>query len=555
MDPTSLEEADRIVDRLAANKQAWVDTPVPTRIEILAEMRRRVWEVAEEWVEAGSKARGFTLDDPTSGEEWLTGPTALLLNIRMLERSLKEIHRHGHPVVRPEWIGERGDGRLTVRVYPLEAMDRVLMPGVTAEVWLQPGVTRENLIEHMAVHYRNPDPEGKVCLVLGAGNVSSLAASDLLYKLFVENEVVVLKMNPVNEYLGPIYRRALAPLVDRGVLEMVYGGAEVGAHLTEHPKVDTLHLTGSDATYDAIVWGPRDGRQERKEKGEKLLDKPFTSELGNVTPILVVPGPWTEAELDYHAVNVATMVANNASFNCVAGKLLVTPRDWDLREQFLARVKQALADTPPRKAYYPGAEDRWQAFVDAHPEAVMLSEEVEGTVPWTWIGGLDPEARDEICFQTEPFCGVLHEVALPGETAAAFLDEAVPFCNERVWGTLACALLVHPATRKDPAGEEALQRALEALRYGTVSLNEWPAIAKGVPTGTWGAYPGHTAEDIQSGQGVVGNTFMFDQPEKTVFYSPFTQRPRPPWFRAYTRLEADPSWLRLLPVAFHHFLG
>jgi hypothetical protein len=545
IEPTPIEEVDRVVDRLAENKQAWVNTPIPARLEILAEMRHRVADVAEEWAEAGSKARGFTLDEPAAGEEWLTGPMATIRNIRMLERSLGEIHRDGHPMVRPEWIGEREDGRLTVRVFPLESKDRAQFPGATMEVWLQPGVTRETLTEHLAVHYRSPDPAGKVSLILGAGNVSSLAPTDMLYKLFVENEVVVLKMNPVNEYLGPLFRRAFKPLVDRGVFEVVYGGAAVGAHLSDHPKVDTLHLTGSDATYDAIVWGPTEGREERKKKGEKRLEKPFTSELGNVTPIVVVPGPWTEAEMDYQAANVATMVVNNASFNCVAAKVLVTPGDWDFRERFLAKVRQALADSAPRKAYYPGARDRWQTFVDAHPEAVKLSEEVEGTVPWTWIGDLDPEAEDEICFQTEPFCGVLHEVALPGETAAAFLDRAVPFCNEKLWGTLACTLLVHGATRKDPAGEEAIQKALDALRYGTIAFNQWPGIPKGLATGTWGAYPGHTAEDIQS--------------------SPFTMAYTPPWFvthrrchkvgRAFTRFEANPSWLRLLPVAFHTFLG
>lgn len=36
-------------------------------------------------------------------------------------------------------------------------------------------------------------------------------------------------MNPVNDYLGPLLRRALAPLVERGFVEFAYGGA--GAHM------------------------------------------------------------------------------------------------------------------------------------------------------------------------------------------------------------------------------------------------------------------------------------------------------------------------------------
>ena len=48
---------------------------------------------------------------------------------------------------------------------------------------------------------------------------------DALYKMFVEGMVCVLKMNPVNEYLGPYLERALEPLIARGYLRIVYGGA------------------------------------------------------------------------------------------------------------------------------------------------------------------------------------------------------------------------------------------------------------------------------------------------------------------------------------------
>ena len=47
-------------------------------------------------------------------------------------------------------------------------------------------------------------------LVLGAGNVSSIPATDTISKVFQEGQVVLLKMNPVNEYLGPIFERLFA---------------------------------------------------------------------------------------------------------------------------------------------------------------------------------------------------------------------------------------------------------------------------------------------------------------------------------------------------------
>ena len=51
---------------------------------------------------------------------------------------------------------------------------------------------------------------GQVSLVLGAGNQTPVACMDILHKLFVDDAVVVCKMNPVNEYLGS-YIRCLSP--------------------------------------------------------------------------------------------------------------------------------------------------------------------------------------------------------------------------------------------------------------------------------------------------------------------------------------------------------
>ena len=97
------------------------------------------------------------------------------------------------------------------------------------EVHFQPGVTAANLREHQASFYRRPH-EGRVCAVLGAGNVNSIPPTDCLYKLFVEGTACVLKMNPVNAYLGPFLERAFAPLVRSATCSrVVYGGAEEGA--------------------------------------------------------------------------------------------------------------------------------------------------------------------------------------------------------------------------------------------------------------------------------------------------------------------------------------
>jgi aldehyde dehydrogenase (NAD(P)+) len=245
-----------------------------------------------------------------------------------------------------------------------------------------------------------------------------------------------------------------------------------------------------------------------------------------------VPGPWDDRRLAFQAEDVAGMVTHNASFNCIAGKLLVTPRGWRLRDRFLGLVAAALERAPARQAWYPGAFDRYRALTDGRAEVRRLGPAPEGTLPWTLVPGLDA-AADDPAFTTEPFCALLSETSVGSEDPVEFLDAAVRFVNGRVWGTLAATLLVHPATMADPATRAAVERAVRALRYGTVTLNVWSGYGFAFGTTPWGAYPGSPLTDIQSGRGMVHNTLMLERIEKTVLRHPALTFPKPPFFPSH----------------------
>jgi aldehyde dehydrogenase (NAD(P)+) len=399
-----------------------------------------------------------------------------------------------------------------------------------------------------------------VSLVLGAGNVASIPPMDVLYKMFVEGNVCILKMNPVNEYLGPFLERAFAPLIQGGYLAVVYGGGEVGAYLSRHESVDDIHITGSDVTHDLIVWGPPGPeREDRKRRNDPLLKKRITSELGNVSPVMVVPGPYTDSEIRFMAQNVAGMIANNASFNCNAAKLLVLPKGWKGRAQFLRDIGEALSRVPPRKAYYPGAKDRYQALTANKSEVRKFGHVSDGDLPWTLVTGLDADDSAERNFYTEPFCSILSETQVGSEDPAEFLATATAFANDRVWGTLNAMLFVHPRTEGDPGLRPALDRSVADLRYGTVAINHWPALVYGFGAPPWGGHPSATLDNIQSGLGWVHNTFMFEDIEKTVLRGPLTVFPKPAWFpghktlhrlgRALVHFELAPSWKGVPAIA------
>jgi len=229
----------------------------------------------------------------------------------------------------------------------------------------------------------------------------------------------------------------------------------------------------------------------------------------------------------------------------------------------LREIRQRLDESEPRVAYYPGTEQRLSALQKAEPAAEVLG----GDAKRLFVADVDP-AVEHYGFRTEFFAPAMVTTSLPGD-AGQFLRRAVGFCNDKLYGTLAVNLIVHPKTRRQLGAD--FDRAIAALRYGGIGVNVWAAAAFLLPRAVWGAYPGHSYTDVQSGIGVVHNALMFDKPLKTVVSAPFrpfprsirageyTLFPKPPWFltnktsestvRKLTEFAAAPSATKL-PAVF-----
>ncbi len=538
---TNFEEIDRAITILHQQRSNWEKTSIPQRLGYLQECLDRTIAVADEWMRAACQAKGIDPQSSLAGEELVAGAISTVRNLRLLMTTLQA------DGLAPPKIRQREDGQFVAEVLPRNAIERWLYLGYRGEVWLEPGT-----LPTQGRIYREPTAS-QVALILGAGNVSAIVAMDALWKLFGENQVAIIKMNPVNAYIGTYLAQAFAPLIQAGFLQIVYGGAEVGEYLCQHPQIETIHITGSHRTHDAIVWGATAiEQQERKAAKDPRITKPITSELGCVTPILVVPGNWSKSDLTFQARQVASTIAHNASFNCAAGQLLVTASGWAQRDEFLATLRRELAATPTRQAYYPGAQDRYRAFLDKYPQSEPLGTHTPEIVPWTLIPDV-PAVAGEYALTEEAFCGVLAEVSIESQSAPDFLTKAVAFANDRVWGTLSCTVLIDARTQKQYQRE--FDRAIAHLQYGAIGVNIWSGMLFYFGATTWGAYPGNTLADIGSGIGFVHNTYLFDRPEKSVVYAPFRIFPTPAWFATHKNLlgmarqllkfEADPTWQNL----------
>lgn len=531
------------------------------RIDLCRSCVETLMPTVDDWIDAGARGKQCPNRIDVMAEELLSGPLIAVRLLRLLEQSFSDLLLYGHtrlPQAEALPYERRIHGKSMLPIFPtLSLWDRLIFRGISADaIFMERADPRKR---HSDLYRQLQDTSvSKISLVLGAGNVSSVPFSDAIHKSLVCGHQVILKMNPVNAYLKPIFERAFAPLFQEGLLVAIEGDSQVGQALVDHPDVDDVHLTGSAHTHDRIVWGD-DPREilARKEAGTPRLTKPVTSELGNVSPWIIVPGVYSTKELTSQAMHLAASITNNAGFNCLATRVIVTCQNWPQRREFLRLLQQNLQSIPKRPAYYPGALERYRRFTQTN-----IDPDDSGCLPYRL---LESQSIDEnpLVFQEESFTCVCVETPLASQTASQFLDEAVALCNLRLPGTL-CASVSFPKLFVEQK-RRIISQALGTLRYGCVSVNQWSALAYSLLTPPWGGAPGASLEDAQSGIGQVHNTYLLERVEKTVLYGPLVNFPKPVWFpghrnalrvgRELIGLYHQPSNYRLMKLFQHALIG
>ncbi|NEW50334.1 aldehyde dehydrogenase family protein [Nocardia cyriacigeorgica] len=559
--PSTHAAVDAALTELVDGEKQWAALPLRGRRELLDRVRELTHRHAQDWVDAALAIKGLDPSSPLAGEEWISGPYVLATSLGALSETLEALEQGKSPLDKASF-GAVGD-HVTVDVLPASLFDGLLLNGFSAQVWLQRGVSNAAAKANAGLAQLDPRRTNGIGAVLGAGNITSIAPLDTLYELIAHNRVVALKLNPITDPLLPVYTAILAPLIELGTVRLLTGGAEVGGYLVEHDLVAHVHMTGSAKTHDAIVWGTGAEVAERKQAGTPKLTKPVTSELGGVSPTIVLPGQWSSADIAFQAEHVATQRLHNGGYNCVAAQALIMSSDWPQKDQFLTALREAIAKAPARRAYYPGSDDRVAKAQKSYPRAERLGSSGERLL----VTGLAPSPEEPL-LAGEYFAPVFGVVELPG-TGADITRAAARTANEACTGTLGVNIIAEPATMSELG--VAFDELIQDLRYGTVAINAWTGVGYLTPTASWGAFPGHTLADVQSGIGVVHNAWLIDRVERAVVRGPFRPAPRsllhgelaispkPPWFvgnktaastgKLLTGFAADPGWSRL-PMIF-----
>lgn len=558
---------------LNSAKDRWAATSIAKRIELLQAIKDALFRIAPGWAETAARKKLIPAGSPLAGEEWISGPYALMSACNALMLTLSQLPNKGFLSHLP--LRRLTNGQIGVRVMPHSIWDRLLLSGVSAEVWMQSEVNERTLAAHTAVAYDKPlnQRKGRLALVLGAGNIAAISPLDAFQKLFIENQVVILKMNPVNDYLTDYLKAALKPLIDCDAMRIVKGDGSVGAYLTQHPLVEEIHITGAGATHDAIVWGPGETGKINKAAKTPINPRTITSELGAVCPTIVVPGPWSRADIRFQAEQIATQKLHNSGFNCIACQTLILPKSWEQIEDLLHEIRTVMYLAGNREAYYPGSHQRTDEFarhagerkdIDRGPDApvCVLADMDRGDTAWL--------ANNEV------FGPALATKFLDQADPAAYLAQAIDFANSTLHGTLGANIIIHPKTIEQ-IGAQRFEQLLMSLRYGTIAINAWTGLGFLLSPCPWGGFPGGDLQDPQSGIGTVHNSFMLEKTERTIVKAPwrpfprgllslqFSLMPRPPWFitnrrqhvlgRLLTEFQYRPGWLKLPRIFMNALLG
>ena len=517
--------------RLSRAADRWKNIPPRERAELAMRTAHSVGVESEAWVRAavamksvgpdGQDACTDRLLSVLQAEECANGPLATLRLLFLTAEALRSIGKVGVPdvSVRPRithgqnQIHESPFGSpssfVAIDVLPVNRLhDATIFRGHRATVRCANTGSVETFMKLWQEECRSGSDAEGVAVVLGAGNVTGLAAADAVSQIFEHGRAVLLKLHPVQDSLASILRAALKPLVEAGLLRVVVGGAALVSDAIRAEEVTAMHLTGGEETFRSVV----------SSNESELRTKSITCELGNVTPWVVVPGNYSEKDLFFQADQIAASIANNSSFNCIATKVVLTSRHWAQRQRFLDRIDQRLRSLPARPAWYPGA-------ADLHQKAT--GEPVSN-------GCLQPKLLRDVHQESHPhwfarewFIPIAVETTVEGESIEDFCA-AVSQVVHDLPGNLAASV-----TRPDGMAthdEARVELFIEHVRYGVVAVNAWSALAYAVGNIPWGGFPGGTIEAPESGLGYVHNPYFLPLVQNSILRSPLRVWPTPPWF-------------------------
>ncbi|MHB8418141.1 MAG: aldehyde dehydrogenase family protein [Myxococcales bacterium] len=410
---TPPEKLPEIVAAARAAGAAWAAWPVEARVALLRRAKERFLLAADETAELVSLETGKPLAEAY--------PAEIVPNADLFGYWIAEAPR----LLRPRAV----------------ALNPVLYPG------------KSSVIERL--------PRGVVALVSPWNYPIAIPLRTLLPALAAGN-AVIFKPSELTPRCGAQLASWLAPLLPPGVLQVVQGGAEVGAALVAAGP-DLVAFTGSTAT----------GRKVAEQAARVPL--PVSLELGGKDAALVLE----DADLERTADGVAWGTFTNAGQNCASIERIFVAQP--IAERFLAALTsraQRLWAGGASPELGPLISERQQRIVTAQIEEaraagarVVVGGEARGlrVAPTLVLLERGP-ASDRLSLLNEETFGPVAAIEV-----VAGDEEAIERANASAFGLAASVWT---------ADLERGRRVARRLRVGAVTVNN-VAFTPALPMAPW----------------------------------------------------------------------
>lgn len=512
----------------------WQTMPVESKLSLLVKVRENIAQYATELAASDAAMKNEILAEPLYNEDEsqmntvVPMATAVSACIDLYQSIIDGKMMTGLST------NELEDDYYDVKVFPQLTKDKIMYADRSDFIRIKGKPKQINPLTKAV----------EIIAVLGAGNYSS--ALEVIKALYLENAVVVHKPHHINAKTDVVWAKIFKPLCDVGAISFVQ--PDQGQALTQDSRIGRIFFTGGAATAKAIMASSH---------------APLISECGGNNPCIIVPGevPWTDKELEHQALQIVSIAKMNGGAVCGRTQTIVTCKNWPQRQQFLDALRQAiLSDTPAVGTYYPGSKEVFAQFKENHSEAEILQPE-NGQYQNADFMLIPDVGHDSFAIHNEAFCQILTETALDTEpTAEQFLAKAVNFCNDKILGTLCCAIIIDEKAKKKY--EHSLSKAVTELKYGAVAVNTMPPFVFLNPYLTWGG--NEHGQELVSGEGHFGNLLCYENIEKSIVYADFMS----PGHMLYTNKEVmaglakgmsryavDPSWMNITKMTTTMLLG
>jgi betaine-aldehyde dehydrogenase len=278
---------------------------------------------------------------------------------------------------------------------------------------------------------------------------------------------VVLKASEVTPFAElALGSAALAAKLPEGVVNIVVGGPECGAHLTQHALVGKISFTGSNTVGERVM----------RAAAERAV--PVTLELGGKSPIIVC----ADVDLDWAADIVAGSIFTNCGQVCSATSRLVVEADIAeaLHSRLVARAEALVMGDPLDRSTTLGPLTSAAQLAKVEQYfAIAAEERLRRLTGGTRVSGPGQFVTPTIYADVPPTSRLWREEIFGPVLVTArfsFTAEALALAQDTSFGLGATVLCGD--------GERAARMAA-ALRAGNVWVNTGQVV---FPGGSWGGF-------------------------------------------------------------------